>query len=108
MPVWFHIRENHEVSEDHPRFSPEEQAAAAALTRADLEAIDDTILAHAASGWLKVVCVVVHTGDALKGRYPSLSYLFYAHRVQHLAAKGHLESQGNLAHVRVSEVRLPR
>lgn len=41
-------------------------------------------------------------------RMPGLPDLFYASRVKHLLANGLLESQGDLAHMRYSEVRLPQ
>ena len=56
---------------------------------------------------IKVARVVVWTEEALKNRYPGLSYVFYSQRVIRLAEAGRLESQGNLEYIRFSEVRLP-
>ena len=51
--------------------------------------------------------VVSMSMEELGGRYPQLSDVFYAERVGALAGSGRLESQGNLAYMRFSEVRLP-
>lgn len=46
--------------------------------------------------------------SALKNRYPGLCYIFYAQRLIHLVEEDRLESQGNLEHMRFSEVRIPQ
>jgi hypothetical protein len=108
IPVRFSAVRNHEIPAAEPVFSPEERAAIAALTAADIAVIDRAILANASSQWLKVVCVVVKTVDALKTQYPGLPYLFGTRRLRHLAEQGRLESHGNLDRVRFSVVRLPQ
>jgi hypothetical protein len=43
----------------------------------------------------------------LSARIPNVPDVYYAQRVCHLVEVGKLESQGNLAFMRFSEVRLP-
>jgi hypothetical protein len=95
-----------EIPEANRSLTPAENSAVVKLSDADLQVIDDAILTNCAQKWLKVARVVTLTEDALKGRYPDLSYIFYSQRLIHLAAEGHLESQGNLEHIRFSEVRI--
>ena len=85
----------------------EEIAAVATLRAADCEIIDAAILAHSASHWLKVARVMIHAENELIGRFPAISRRFYAERLKHLVQAGLLESQGNLNHLRFSEVRIP-
>lgn len=96
-----------EIPETNPPMTAEEQSAAARLTGADLRIIDDAILASASARWLKVARVVISTADALSNRYPDLSHVFYAERLARLVQEGRLESQGNIAYMRFSEVRTP-
>jgi len=85
----------------------EELAAVARLRAADYEIIDAAILGQSDKRWLKVARVVLHSERELIGRFPDISYLFYAERLKHLVQAGLLESQGNLNHMRFSEVRIP-
>ena len=96
-----------EIPQPNPPLSAEEHSAAAKLTDADLQIIDAAILANSSNRRLKVARVVTATEDALRNRYPELSYLSYAQRLIRLAEEGRLESQGNLKHIRFSEVRTP-
>lgn len=48
--------------------------------------------------------IVLSTDKALAERYPGLSNIFYAERLAHLVDEGHLDSQGDLNHMRFSEV----
>ena len=90
-----------------PPLSLVEQAVVARLSESDIEAIDATLLAKSIHRWRKVARVVAETMDALKDRYPEVSYIFYAQRLTRLAEAGRLESQGKLSYMRFSEVRLP-
>jgi hypothetical protein len=99
---------NDEVPEANPPLSAEERSVIAGLTDADIETIDGAILANSSSRWLKVARVVGDTEEALEGRYPGVSYIFYAQRLRYLAEQRRLESQGNLEYMRFSEVRLPQ
>lgn len=96
-----------EIPQPNPALTAEEQSAVAKLTAADLQVIDAAILANSSNRWLKVARVVTSAEDALSNSYPDLSYVFYAQRLIRLAEEGRLESQGNLEHMRFSEVRLP-
>jgi hypothetical protein len=96
-----------EIPRANPPLSAEERSAVAKLTDTDLRAIDAAILANSSTRWLKVARVVFSTEHALSGRYPGLSYIFYAQRLIRLAEDGHLESKGNLEYMRFSEVRIP-
>jgi hypothetical protein len=96
-----------EVPEPNPPLSSAEASAIAMLSPADVELINSTILCCALSRWQKVAMVVIRTEEKLKARFPQLSYIFYAMRIQDLADRGRLQSQGNLDYMRFSEVRLP-
>ena len=96
-----------EIPQPNPALTAKEQSAVAKLTAADLQVIDAAILANSSNRWLKVARVVTSAEDALSNSYPDLSYVFCAQRLIRLAEEGRLESQGNLEHMRFSEVRLP-
>jgi len=68
------------------------------------EEIDRIILAHCREQWLKVARVIGDTCERLGD--PSIPESI-AHRIEALVKAGKLESQGNLARWRFSEVRLP-
>ena len=95
-----------EVPMANPPLSAEEQSAVAKLIDTDLHVIDTAILANSSNRWLKVARVVWNTQDALRSRYPDLSYIFYSQRLIQLVEDGRLESQGNLEYMRFSEVRI--
>jgi hypothetical protein len=99
------------MSEEIPRSNPpltaEERAAAEKLTDTDLQIIDAAILANCAKTWLKVARAVWDTEKILTSRYPGLSYIFYTDRLGWLVEEGRLESRGDLAYMRFSEVRIP-
>jgi hypothetical protein len=95
-----------EVPQINPPLTVEEQAAIAILTDADLQIIDAAILAETSNRWLKVARIVARSERALSGRYPNLSYIFYAQRLHHLVERGLLEAQGNPEYMRFSEVRI--
>lgn len=96
-----------EIPEATPPLSPEEELALARLSRRDVEVIDAAILSCALPHWQKVAKVVFLTVETLEARYPQLSYISYAMRIQDLVDQGLLESQGDLDYMRFSEVRLP-
>jgi pimeloyl-ACP methyl ester carboxylesterase len=77
------------------------------LNQHDLQEMDRVLLAQASHIWRKVARIV---GTAM-GEHPSrvagIPDLYYAQRVRHLVELGKLESQGDLAYMRFSEVRLP-
>jgi hypothetical protein len=96
-----------EIPEANPPVTSEEQSAVAKLSEADLRIIDDTLLANSADRWLKVARVVISTETALRIGYPALSYVFYTQRLADLVERSCLESQGDIAYIRFSEVRIP-
>lgn len=65
------------------------------------------MLAQASASWRKVARIVGMAIEQLRERIPDVPDIYYAQRVQNLVALGKLESQGNLAFMRFSEVRLP-
>lgn len=85
----------------------EEQRAASKLGPADLELIDQTLLAECTSSWRKLARIVGAALGTLQERMPGVPDTYYAQRVALLVEAGHLESQGNLQYMRFSEVRLP-
>jgi hypothetical protein len=96
-----------EIPIANPPLTAEERSVAAKLSKADLRAIDATVLANCSDRWLKVARIVCRTVDALAKRYPDLSYVFYTERLRWLAQEGHLDLHGYLLYIRHSEVRLP-
>jgi len=86
----------------------EQAALVASLSAAEIEAIDRALLANTLERWRKVAMVVGKTMMELEDRRPGIPDTFYAQRVRNLVEIGSLESQGNLAYMRFSEVRLPQ
>lgn len=76
------------------------------LTTEDLQSIDDCLLRHTSTGWLKVARVVADTWEELGDRYPELPVDFYPTRIRHLVESGKIEVAGNPDLMRFSEVRL--
>jgi hypothetical protein len=96
-----------ETPVENPPLSAEERSVAAKLNEADWQVIEAAILAECSERWLKVARVVTGTEDALRTRYPGLTYVFYTEYLNHLVDKGRLESAGYVFYIRQSEVRLP-
>ena len=90
-----------------PPLTPEEEAKVAQLTERELEAIDEALMWNIHHRWRKVAMVVGLTMHNLEDRVRGIPDLFYAQRVRKLVETGRVESQGNLAYMRFSEVRLP-
>jgi uncharacterized glyoxalase superfamily protein PhnB len=84
----------------------EEREAVSLLTAQDLKLIDEALLANIASSWRKVARVVGTAMIELNEQLPGVPDEFYAQRVTALVQTGRLQSQGNLDHMRFSEVRL--
>ena len=93
-----------------PEWPPNEQQQSRIdkLTADELQKIDDAILTNASSEWRKVARIVGAAMGTNSGIVPSIPDIFYAERVRKFVAAGKLESQGNLAFMRFSEVRLPQ
>jgi hypothetical protein len=94
-----------EIPIPNPPLSAQERSLLAQLSSADLEAIDSAVFSCTHSRWRKVAMVVSLSMEALRQRYPGFTDVFYAERVRVLVDSGKLESQGNLAYMRFSEVR---
>ena len=97
-----------EIPIPNPPLSQHERTQVAKLSASELDAIDTAVLSCTRSQWRKVAMVVSLSLEALSQQYPQFSDVFYAERVAALVTAGKLESQGNLAHMRFSEVRQPR
>ena len=82
----------------------EQEANVAKLRAQEIEAIDQALLSNVSNAWRKVALVIVKAMDEYS--IPGIPDIFYAQRVRRLAELGRLESQGNLAYMRFSEVRL--
>ena len=91
-----------------PPLTPEQEAKVTQLTESAIEAIDNTLMSNAKNQWRKVAMVVGVTMNHLQDRVRGIPDLFYAQRVRKLVEAGRLESQGNLAYMRFSEVQLPK
>lgn len=77
------------------------------LSAGEVEAIDQALLANTTHNFRKVARVVGTTKTAAPCRVAGIPDVYYSQRIQKLVSKGLLESQGNLSHMRYSEVRRP-
>ena len=93
-------------AEPDRELSDHERELVARLTTEDLAAIDEALLHRAAQHWRKVAALVANALEEMEHRLPDLPDVYYAQRVRQLVEAGVLESQGNLARMRSSEVRL--
>jgi hypothetical protein len=85
----------------------EEQEVVSRLRPAEVALIDEALLTECASSWRKVARVVGGALGTLQDQLPGVPDGYYAQRIAVLVSAGNLESQGNLQHMRFSEVRLP-
>lgn len=95
-----------EIPIDDGPLTPEQEVRVARLSESELREIDEALVSHAKRQWRKVAMVVGTTMSSLPNRVPGIPDVFYAMRVRKLVEDGVLESQGNLARMRFSEVRL--
>lgn len=96
-----------EISIPDPPLSPEQEARVTQLTSKEIEAIDETLMSNAKPSWRKVAMLVGLSIGQLRDKIKDIPDLYYSQRVRKLVESGRLESQGNLAYMRFSEVRLP-
>jgi hypothetical protein len=96
-----------EIPIPDPPLSPEQEARVAQLTSKEIEAIDETLMSNAKPSWRKVAMLVGLAIGRLHDKIEDIPDLYYSQRVRKLVESGRLESQGNLAYMRFSEVRLP-
>ncbi len=90
-----------------PPLTAAEEALVAQLNEEEIELIDKALLSNATYQWRKVAMVVVKTMKNCESQIPHIPDLFFAQRLRRLVETGRFESQGNLASMRFSEVRLP-
>jgi hypothetical protein len=90
-----------------PPLNTEQSLRVSRLTQQDLWDMDRVLLAQASEHWRKVARIVGMAISELSDRIPNVPDIYYAQRVRHLVEVGKLESQGNLAYMRYSEVRRP-
>jgi hypothetical protein len=98
--------DTHDSSADVP-LSPEQRLRLQQLTASDISLIDAVVLQSAAPSWRNVARVIAIAMHRLPLPVAALPDSFYAHRIRELVAQGRLESLGDLARMRYSEVRLP-
>jgi hypothetical protein len=96
-----------EIPKPDPPLTPEQKVKVAQLSEAEIRSIDEALLSNACHRWRKIARVVGTTMSSLTNRIQGIPDLFYSQRVRKLVEDGRLESQGNLAYMRFSEVRLP-
>jgi len=96
-----------EIPIPEPPFTTEEQQRVKQLREDEIDEIDNALLSNARLYWQKVAMVVALTMKSCEGRIPPVPDQFYGQRVRRLVENGMLESVGNLASMRFSEVRLP-
>ena len=77
------------------------------LSTEQLAEIDAELLSCAGKYNRKVARIVGSTMSSLPNRIQGMPDVFYSQRIQMLVQQGLLVSEGNLRHMRYSEVRLP-
>ena len=95
------------VREPDPPLTEEQLALVSKLSEADVKRIDNALLSNACRHWRKVARVVGTTMMEMQDRVSGIPDIYYSQRVSRLVEEGRLESQGNLAYMGFSEVRLP-
>ena len=98
------------TDEDYPPDPPltaEQRAKVAALSRAQIQAIDDALLSNVSSQWRKVARVVGTTMMTLKDRIVGIPDIYYAERLRGFVNKGLIEAEGDFTRMGRCEVRLP-
>jgi pimeloyl-ACP methyl ester carboxylesterase len=102
-----HVNEASAVELPDPPLDVAQSLRVSKLTQAELQEMDRVLLGQAIGQWRKVARLVAGAMSELSGRIPDVPDIYYAQRVRNLVALGQLESEGNLAYMRFSEVRLP-
>ena len=83
----------------------EARAAIAALSVAEVTAIDQAILSVLSSSWQKTALIVGRAMYTYPDQFDDIPDVFYCERVLQLASDGLIAFQGNLRRMRFSEVR---
>jgi Protein of unknown function len=94
-----------ETPEPLPLLSADQIALIESLSASEVRMIDEELFANTNEHWQKVAMVVGKTMSELTNRSQGIPDLYYAQRVRNLVEQDLLESQGNLAFIRFSEVR---
>jgi hypothetical protein len=100
------VAESHDIDPCGP-LTPQEEAAADALSLEMLRRIDAALLSHARKTNRKIAMLVGLTMMDPSLRVAGLPDVFYAQRIRMLVEKGLLVAEGSLGYMRYSEVRLP-
>ena len=90
-----------------PLPSADVRAKAAALSEAQLRALDKALLRQVSDDWRKTARVVGTAMGESAVRVYGLPDIFYSQRVRHLIETGVLEAQGDVRAMGHAEVRLP-
>lgn len=98
---------NHDLHPDRALTS-EEESLVQSLTEDEVQEIDNALLSNACDKWRKVAFIVGTTMSDLPNRVEGLPDVYYSLRIKELVRNGTLQSQGNLSHMRYSEVRLAK
>jgi hypothetical protein len=96
-----------EIPIPDPPLSPDQEALVAQLTSEQIEEIDAVLMSNAKPRWRKVAMLVGLSIGQLQDKIEDIPDLYYSQRVRKLVESGRLETQGNFAYMRFSEVRLP-
>ena len=94
-------------SERPTELSEDQKNRINSLLPSDIEEIDEQLLKNVGHKWRKVAMVVGLTMTDFNKKYSGIPDLFFAQRVKELVNTGLLRSQGNLEHMRFSEVKKP-
>ena len=95
---------SHDLHPDPP-LTPDQVKLVESLSDADVKAIDDALFESTSNRWRKVARVVATAMLDYPCSVKGIPDVYYSQRVQVLVNSGLLESQGNLSHMRYSEVR---
>ena len=87
-----------------PPLTKEQTALVNELNETDKKKIDDILLSYTCQYWRKMEFIVGKTMIEIVDNLHGIPDVYYAQRVRHLVEEGTLESQGNLACMRYSEV----
>jgi len=96
---------NHDLQEDD-ELTDEQSSLVEALTRDQVSAIDAQLLSNCSQQWRKAAFVVGLAMSELTSLV-GIPDLYYSRRIRKLVSEGALESQGDLKHIRYSEIRVP-
>jgi hypothetical protein len=84
-----------------------QQELSSGLTQADVQALDDALIAGAATSWRNVSRIVGDAIVTLQGRVPALPLGIYMRRFEAMVQAGRLEARGDTRFMRLSEARRP-